>query len=123
MNWIFLIVGGASGTIARYILSGITYNVFGSNFPYGTFIVNTIGCFTIGILASLAEEKFLLGTGARLLLMIGFCGAFTTFSTFIFETDNLIKDGEFVKALLNVLLSVAVGFSVFRLGAFLGKMI
>ena len=118
-----LIIGGTIGTLARYFLSGFTYQVFGSNFPYGTLVVNLIGCFIVGFLASIAEEKNLLDTNTRILLMAGFCGAFTTFSTFILETSNLIKDGETIKASLNVIFSVIIGFIVFRLGVLIAKII
>src|SRR3972149_12147921 len=75
---------------------------------HGTFTVNVLGCFLIGILVVLAEEKFLLNPQLRLMLMVGFCGAFTTFSTFILETANLTKQGEILNAFLNILLSVAL---------------
>ena len=88
MKWFSLALGGVAGTFARYVLGGVIYQLFGTSFPYGTLAVNLLGCLIIGFLAALAEEKFLLGPNARLLLMVGFCGAFTTFSTFIFETAN-----------------------------------
>lgn len=69
------------------------------------------------------EKKILLDANMRLLLMVGFCGAFTTFSTFILEIANLIKDGEVTRAFLNVLLSVVIGFIVLRIGIFLGEVI
>ncbi len=109
------------GTVSRYFMSGVVYKIFGTDFPYGTMSVNLIGCFILGVLASLAEKKFFLGTNMRLLLMIGFCGAFTTFSTFILETANLMKDGETIRAAVNVFLSVLIGFIVLRLGVYLGE--
>ena len=118
-----LLVGGAIGTVARYALSVFTYRALGSDFPYGTLVVNLTGCFIIGFLAAITEEKFLFGTNIRIFLMIGFCGAFTTFSTFILETANLMKDGETFRALLNVLVSVIVGFVVFRIGVLAGELI
>ena len=118
-----LMIGGVAGTLARYALSGVIYRLFGIGFPYGTFVVNISGCFIVGFLVSLAEKKFVLNEQLRLLLMVGFCGAFTTFSTFILETNNLVKDGEFLKALLNIFLSVVVGFIVFRLGSYIGEII
>lgn len=118
-----LIIGGATGTIARYALSGAVYRICGTNFPHGTLIVNLTGCLIVGFLASLSENKFLIGPSLRLLLMIGFCGAFTTFSTFILESANLIKDGETLKAFLNVILSVVIGFIVFRIGILIGEAI
>jgi CrcB protein len=123
VRWVNLILGGAIGTVARYVLAGAVYQWFGTGFPYGTLVVNLVGCFLVGFLAALAEEKFLLGPNARILLMIGFCGAFTTFSTFILETANLIKDGEAWRAFFNVVGSVVIGFLVFRIGLFLGEVI
>ena len=119
----YLILGGISGTISRYVLSGVIYRLLGTNFPYGTFIVNILGCLVIGLLAGFSEKKFLLSEEMRLLLMVGFCGAFTTFSTFIFETDHLVRDGEMIKASLNIILSVFVGFILYRLGFFLAELI
>lgn len=120
-KFILLVISGALGTLSRYLLAGTVYRVFGTQFPYGTLVVNLTGCFIIGFLASLAEKKFLLGPHLRIFLMIGFCGAFTTFSTFIFETDNLIKDGQISRALINVSLSLIVGFILFRIGSFLAE--
>lgn len=123
MKWISLVAGGVAGTLARYFLAGAIYQVFGTAFPYGTLVVNLTGCFLIGFLACLAEEKFLLGPNARILLMIGFCGAFTTFSTFILETANLLRDGEAWRAFANVAVSVVIGFFFFWLGVILGKLV
>ncbi len=123
MKWIQLAVGGVAGTFARYLLAGAVYTVFGTGFPYGTLAVNLTGCFLIGFLAALAEEKFLLGPSARLLLMVGFCGAFTTFSTFMLETANLMKGGETGRAFLNVFASVVAGFLVFRLGVLMAEIL
>lgn len=123
VKFFLLAFGGIAGTLSRYALAGFTYRLMGTTFPYGTLVVNVLGCFLIGFLSVLAEKKFLLGPNARLFLMAGFCGAFTTFSTFILETDNLLKDGEIIRAFLNVVLSVAVGFVVFRLGGLLGEVI
>jgi CrcB protein len=122
-KWFNLIIGGIVGTISRYLLAGIVYQMLGTGFPYGTLVVNLTGCFIIGFLASLSEEKFLLGPNARLLLMIGFCGAFTTFSTFMLETANLMKDGENLRVFLNIVASVVGGFLVFKLGVLLAEII
>ena len=123
MKWIALVTGGVAGTVARYVLSGFMYQFAGSEFPYGTLAVNLAGCFAIGFLAALSEEKFLLGPNARLLLMAGFCGAFTTFSTFMLETSNLLREGETLRAFANVAVSIAVGFFLFRLGVLLAELL
>jgi len=116
-------IGSLAGGFARYYLAGFIYRIFGTNFPHGTLAVNLIGCFLIGFFASLSEEKFLIGPEVRLLLMVGFCGAFTTFSTFMLETANLLKDGENFQALLNIFLSLILGFLVFKIGVFLAELI
>ena len=118
-----LIVGGALGTLARYALAGSVYRVVGVDFPYGTLAVNLLGCAILGFLSTVAEKKFLFGTDVKVFLMIGFCGAFTTFSTFIFETNGLIRDGQTLRAFTNVALSVVLGFILFRLGILLGDTI
>ena len=123
MNILYLIVGGILGTLARYFVSGGVYRSLGINFPYGTFVVNLLGCFIIGFFMALADKKFLLDTSLKLFLMAGFCGAFTTFSTFMMETDNLIRDGEFIKAFLNIFLSVLFGFVLYRCGVFLAEIL
>jgi len=122
-KWIQLIIGGTVGTIARYALGGFVYGVFGAAFPYGTLVVNLSGCFLIGFLSTMAEEKFLMGSNVRVLLMIGFCGAFTTFSTLILETNNLMKDGEMLRAFMNLFISVVAGLILFRIGAVIAEVI
>ena len=123
MKWFLLILSGSIGTVARYILSGAVYNMFGSRFPYGTLVVNLLGCFLIGFLTSISETKFLLTPNARLFLLIGFLGAFTTFSTFMLETADLIKIGQSWLAFWNVFLSLIIGFLIFRLGVLVGTMV
>ena len=118
-----LIIGGIIGTIARYFMSGFVYRVFGTNFPYGTLLVNLTGCFIIGFLTAVSASKFLIDANTRVLLMIGFCGAYTTFSTLILETDNLVKNGQMTIALTNVLASVIMGFVLFRIGVLVGELI
>ncbi|MFH0984745.1 MAG: fluoride efflux transporter CrcB [Candidatus Omnitrophota bacterium] len=122
-KWIGLAAGGILGTFARYFLSGAVHRAFGPSFPLGTLIVNLVGCFAVGFLAVLAEEKFLLGPAARVFLMIGFCGAFTTFSSLILETSNLAKAGENLFAFMNIVVSVILGLLVFRLGVMLARSI
>jgi len=123
IKFVNLVIGGAAGTVARYLLGGAVYRFMGTSFPYGTLVVNISGCFILGILAALSDKKFMLNPDARLLLMIGFCGAFTTFSTLIFETDNLVRNGQMIRAFGNVFASIILGFLLFRLGTFIGEII
>lgn len=111
------------GGVARYALAEGISQKFGNSFPYGILLVNLSGCFFIGVLYSLAEAKLLLGPRERLLLMTGFCGAFTTFSTLILETSLLMKGGEMGRAILNIAVSLIAGLALFRIGEWLGKTI
>ena len=123
LKFFHLAIGGALGTISRYVLGGFVYRVCGMEFPYGTLAVNLSGCFAIGFLASIAERKFFFGSDVRTFWMIGFCGAFTTFPTLILETDNLIRDGQIVRACANIIISVIFGFILFRVGALIAEII
>ncbi len=123
VKWIYLGIGGLGGTFLRYILARNINQFTGGQFPYGTLVVNLLGCFLVGVFAILADKKLAMDANMKLLFMIGFCGAFTTFSTFIFETSNLINDGQMLRALANILISVIVGFFVFRLGLWVGELI
>ena len=119
----YLMIGGIVGTLARYFFSGFIHRFAGSDFPYGTLVVNLTGCFLIGLFSTLSNEKLFFGPDSKVLLMAGFCGAYTTFSTFMLETDNLVKNAEWSRALGNVFLSILIGFLMFRLGVWLGKLI
>lgn len=118
-----LAVGSLAGGFARYWLAGAVYRGLGTSFPYGTLAVNMAGCFLIGLFDALASERFVLGPASRLLLMTGFCGAFTTFSTLALETSNLMKGGDFARALLNAAGSVVLGLILLRLGALAGRLV
>ena len=117
MPWIYLIVGGIAGTVGRYLLSGAVYRWAGSSFPFGTLVVNLSGCLIIGFLATLAERKMLLTAEFRLFWMIGFLGAFTTFSTLIYESWRLLQDGQWWLAGANLLGSLVLGLGALWLGS------
>ncbi len=119
---ISLAIGSLLGGFARYFMAGSVDKTFGANYPYGTLAVNLLGCLLIGALSSVPDEKFFFGSNGRILLMTGFCGAFTTFSTFMLETDSLVKYGQMYRALGYVVLSCVLGFIAFRLGSLLGKL-
>lgn len=122
-NALCVIAGSIAGGLSRYYLGGFVQRVSGSSLPYGTLIVNLTGCLVVGFIASIAGVRFSLSAPARVLLISGFCGAFTTFSAFMVESDFLLRNGYAWATLLNVLLSLVGGFAFFRLGAFLGKLI
>lgn len=98
----------AGGGLTRYYLSGWVYEVLGRAFPFGTFVVNIIGAYLIGLIMELGLRSTLIPDTLRLGLTIGFLGGLTTFSTFSYETFALLEDGRFLVAFTNVLASVAV---------------
>lgn len=123
MNQILLIgIGSALGGVSRYLFSTGVYNLVGKNFPYGTLAVNTIGSFLAGFLATLLLERVeTLATPLRALLIIGFLGGFTTFSSFAVETINLFESGEILRALLNIVISLVVCLLLAGAGALLAR--
>jgi fluoride exporter len=104
-------IAGAAGALARYGLSGAVQRFFPVGFPGGTLMVNIIGCFLIGILAALSLDRLSGNPLVRTALVVGFLGAFTTFSAFGYETLNLLRDGAMGHALLNVSLSILLGLA------------
>jgi fluoride exporter len=106
-----LLIGlaGLAGTLSRYWLSGVVARRYGETFPMGTLAVNLVGCFLAGLLFYLLQERFLLNQTARTVVMIGFLGGFTTFSSYGLQTFTLLQDGEFAFAAANVVVSNVVG--------------
>jgi CrcB protein len=98
----------AGGGLTRYYLSGWVYSLLGRSFPYGTFVVNIIGAYFIGLIMELSLRSSAIPDTLRLGLTVGFMGGLTTFSTFSYETFKLLEDGQFTVAFTNVLASVAV---------------
>jgi CrcB protein len=116
-------LAGAFGTLCRYWLSGVVYDVLGRDFPWGTWAVNILGCFLFGLVWILSEERGFLSAQARILILTGFMGAFTTFSTFIFESGGILNDGQWLKLALNLGGQNLVGFIALYLGTGLGRVI
>ena len=102
-------VGGFVGAVARYLLSALIHRNVDSGFPWGTFTVNIIGCFLIGCLMYLIENRLVVSDQMRLFLGIGVLGAFTTFATFSQEIIDLMRTGQNWLALANVMFSVGLG--------------
>ncbi|HOO62292.1 MAG TPA: CrcB family protein [Synergistaceae bacterium] len=122
-KFLFIALGGGLGALARYSLGGFLQRLGESNFPWGTFGVNMAGCFLFGLLWALSEKYLFLNGSARLFLLTGFMGAFTTFSTFIFETGQLLSGGELFLALMNTGLQIFLGIGLFFAGIFLGRLL
>ena len=118
MTVLWVALGGALGSVARYALSGIAVRWLGAAFPYGTLFVNATGSFAIGLLAALvaADGRPSLGADARAFLLVGVLGGFTTFSSFSLETLNLARSGALAPALLNVAGSVVLCLAAVSLG-------
>ena len=122
-KWIYLILGGTVGTVSRFVLGGLVAQRMGTALPWGTLAVNLTGCFVIGFLDVIFERKFLVIHNYRILLMTGFCGAFTTLSSVMLETSDLFKEGQPGYAVGNILITIVLGFAVFKFGSVLAEMI
>ncbi|HEY6553624.1 MAG TPA: fluoride efflux transporter CrcB [Vicinamibacteria bacterium] len=120
----YLLVGIGSfvGGNARFILSRWVGGVIDGRFPLGTFLVNVSGSFLLGLIGALLAQRAIPNADAvRLALGVGFCGGFTTFSTFELETNALLEDGVWLTAILNVVLSLFAGLVALRLGLLAGR--
>ncbi len=123
LNYLFIGLGSALGGISRYWLSGFLAQRCGESFPVGTLVVNVSGSFLIGFLATLtgADGRLLVGPTARNFFMAGICGGYTTFSSFSLQTLNLARDGEWLYAGLNAVLSFALCLLAVWLGHVLAQ--
>ena len=121
----FLIIsaGAVLGANARYLISDWAARKLGVGFPYGTFIINLTGSLLIGLFLTLATERFVVDPRLRLFITIGFLGAYTTFSTYAYESFSLIYQGQWLAGMLNLMGSVLLGVAAVGAGIFLGKLI
>ncbi len=103
---LYIALFGALGCLARYFLSGWVYDLVGGAMPYGTFAVNLLGAFLIGLIMEFSLRSSLVSQELRVGLTIGFLGGLTTFSTFSYETFRLLESGQLMRAFLNALFSV-----------------
>jgi len=116
-------VAGFIGTLSRYWMSGVIARRYGETFPTGTLVVNLVGCFLIGLLFYLLEERFLVNQTVRAVVLIGFLGGFTTFSSFGLQTFTLLQDREFAFAILNLTASNIVGLLLVWAGYSLARIL
>ena len=123
MRIVYVALGGALGSTARYLLDGAVYRILPATFPYGTFVVNLTGCFVFGVLIGMAEDRLVVGSAARAFLLIGVLGGFTTFSSFAFETVQLLRGGEAMRGASNVVGQVIGGLVLLWAGAAVGRLV
>jgi CrcB protein len=122
MKYVWIALGGALGSIARYAVSLWMFERMGTRFPYGTFVINMTGCFIIGMANTILDDHLALSPAWRLAIPIGFVGAYTTFSTFEYETLRAAQHGNASIALLYVGMSVVIGFACVWCGTLAGRL-
>jgi len=116
-------LAGLLGTLCRYWLSGVVARRYGETFPAGTLAVNVIGCFLIGFLYFMFEQRYIAGPTARTVVLVGFLGGFTTFSSYGLQTFTLLRDGELAYAAANVVASNLLGLLTVWAGYTLAKLL
>ena len=120
---LLIFIGGGLGSTLRYILGTVAKDYWGITYPYGTFIINIIGCFFIGLILALGLGKSDINQELKIFLTIGFAGGFTTFSTFGHESATLISHGQTIQSMTYIALSITGGIGAIYAGEFLAKYI
>src|SRR5262245_29077105 len=120
---LYVALGGGVGSVARYWLAGAVQGLNDGEFPFGTFTVNIVGSFIVGLVMELSVERAVINPDLRILLAVGFCGGFTTMSTFSYETLALLRDGSVAAGLLNIGGSIAACLAAVWLGSIAGRII
>ena len=116
MNLVIIALGGALGAVSRFLMGNAVSKAVGSALPYGTFVINVVGCFAMGLLMTIIVDRELLSAAWRLFLCVGFLGGFTTFSSFGYEALMLLTEGRLLAALTYVSGSVALGLAAAAAG-------
>ncbi len=122
-KFLYLGLAGALGTLARYGLSGLVHRVFSTTYPLGTAAVNIAGCLLFGLFWAIAEGRLTITAQMKMVLFLGFFGAFTTFSTFTFETTQLMNDSQWLRAGGHLFLQNGLGLLAMYVGLTVGKWI
>jgi CrcB protein len=121
IRYLFVVIGGGTGALARYVAASAIMTRFGGKFPLGTLVINVTGSFLIGFLMTVLTERFKLDPNWRLLLVVGFLGGYTTFSSFEWETYSSVREGGLWTGMLNVVSSVMLGYVAVTLGSMLAR--
>lgn len=123
VNLFWIAIAGALGSLSRYGLFLLSHKLLGWEYPWGTTFVNILGCFLFGLIWAMARDNSWLNGETRTIILVGFMGSFTTFSTFIFEIDNLIKDGKYAIAGVDLMIQLSIGLALLMCGIKLGRYI
>jgi len=120
VQYLAVAAGGSIGAVTRLLVSTVCARLFGTAFPIGTFIINITGSFFLGWFLAMASGRLMISDTLRMAIAVGFVGAYTTFSTYMYESNGLLADGATLKATANLVGSVAIGLLVVRLGIWIG---
>jgi len=123
IKYLMVGIGGFLGSVLRFWLGSFIGGRMGARFPYGTFVINVTGSFLIGMVLAVLATKAHWNSNWRYLIPIGFIGGYTTFSAFEYETFQLFQDGQLLTAMLNIALSVVIGFVGVWVGVVAGRII
>ena len=125
LSYVWVALGGAVGTTARYWLSGVVARSVGDTFPWGTLVINVTGSFVIGFFGALTgpDGRLFVGSTARQFVMIGMCGGYTTFSSFSLQTLNLMNESQWFRAAANIGLSVLLCMIAVWVGVVLANLV
>jgi fluoride exporter len=116
VSYLLVALGGALGATARFIVAGLVHRVASPFFPWGTFAINVTGCFVFGLVAGIADARGAIGPATRAFVLVGILGGYTTFSSFAFETFELLRAGQVPAAIGNTVGQVVLGLAAFWVG-------
>lgn len=113
---LLIAAAGSAGALLRYFLGAGVHHIAGHDFPWGTFVVNILGCFLFGAALTMFEHGWLLSPETRVIVLTGFLGSFTTFSTYIFESGQMMREAQWLFAAGNLSLQIMIGLGAFFVG-------